>query len=94
MLASSDRMPGAPPDDGGHCGRVAPAPRAVPAPRVGTASRKLAAARLPPTSPAARAGGRVTYSLASRKAPTLLPHSRPSVIAMPSEQPGMGVTYS
>ena len=39
-------------------------------------------------------GVRFSYAWASRNLQTLLPHSRPSVIAMPSEQPGMGVTYS
>ena len=37
---------------------------------------------------------RFSYAWASRNLQTLLPHSRPSVMAMPSEQPGMGVTYS
>ena len=50
--------------------------------------------RCEPQRPKPPGSARLSYAWASRNLQTLLPHSRPSVMAMPSEQPGMGVTYS
>ena len=50
--------------------------------------------RCEPQRPKPPGSARYSYAWASRNLQTLLPHSRPSVMAMPSEQPGMGVTYS
>ena len=50
--------------------------------------------RCEPQRPKLPGSARYSYAWASRNLQTLLPHSRPSVMAMPSEQPGMGVTYS
>ena len=47
-----------------------------------------------PQRPKPPGSARPSYAWASRNLQTLLPHSRPSVMAMPSEQPGMGVKYS
>lgn len=50
--------------------------------------------RCEPQRPKPSGSARFSYAWASRNLQTLLPHSRPSVMAMPSEQPGMGVKYS